>query len=63
MGTVNFSVPCDVKKAFNEAFEGENKSAILTQLMRQAVEARAAEAAGGGNRGATQAAAPDETRA
>lgn len=41
MSTVNFSVPPDVKKAFNEAFEGENRSAVLTQLMRQAVEARA----------------------
>lgn len=38
MGTVNFSVPEDVKKAFNEAFEGENKSAVLTRLMRRAVE-------------------------
>ena len=38
MATVNFSVPVDVKNAFNKAFEGENKSAILTGLMRQAVE-------------------------
>ena len=37
MGTVNFSVPDDVKQAFNEAFAGENKSAVLTQLMREAV--------------------------
>jgi hypothetical protein len=37
MGTVNFSVPDDVKEAFNEAFAGENKSAVLTQLMRDAV--------------------------
>lgn len=41
MSTVNFSVPGDVKKAFNKAFEGENRSAVLTHLMRQAVEARA----------------------
>lgn len=40
MATVNFSVPEDVKKAFNKTFEGENKSAILTGLMRQAVEER-----------------------
>lgn len=40
MATVNFSVPIDVKKAFNKAFEGENKSAILAALMRQAVEER-----------------------
>jgi hypothetical protein len=38
MGTVNFSVPDDVKDAFNAAFEGQNKSAIVTQLMREAVE-------------------------
>lgn len=40
MATVNFSVPEDVKREFNEAFAGENKSAVLTQLMRQAVEER-----------------------
>lgn len=40
MGTVNFSVPDDVKKAFNQAFKGENKSAVLARLMRQAVENR-----------------------
>jgi len=38
MATVNFSVPDDVKDAFNKAFKGENKSAILTHLMRNAVE-------------------------
>ena len=37
MTTVNFSVPEDVKQAFNAAFEGQNKSAVLTQLMRDAV--------------------------
>lgn len=37
MATVNFSVPEDVKQAFNIAFEGQNKSAVLTQLMRDAV--------------------------
>jgi hypothetical protein len=40
MATVNFSVPDDVKRAFNEVFAGENKSAVLTRLMRQAVEER-----------------------
>lgn len=40
MSTVNFSVPDDVKKAFNKAFAGENKSAVLARLMRQAVEER-----------------------
>jgi hypothetical protein len=40
VATVNFSVPEDVKRTFNRAFAGANKSAILAQLMRQAVEER-----------------------
>lgn len=40
MGTVNFSVPDKVKKAFNKAFTGENKSAILSRLMQEAVDER-----------------------
>jgi hypothetical protein len=40
MATVNFSVPPDVKEAFERAFAGQNKSAVLTALMRQAVEER-----------------------
>lgn len=38
MATVNFSVPEDVKQAFNAAFDGQNKSAVIADLMRQAVE-------------------------
>lgn len=38
MATVSFSVPDDVKEAFNEAFEGRNKSAVIADLMREAVE-------------------------
>lgn len=38
MATVNYSVPDDVKQAFNEAFNGRNKSAIIAELMRRAVE-------------------------
>ena len=38
MGTMNFSIPDDVKDKFNEVFEGENKSAIVSGLMRRAVE-------------------------
>ncbi|UZR30465.1 hypothetical protein [Methylococcus mesophilus] len=38
MATVNFSVPEDVKNAFNEAFKNQNKSAIIAELMREAVE-------------------------
>ena len=40
MATMNFSVPDDVKEAFNKAFKGENKSAIVAGLMRKAVEDR-----------------------
>ena len=38
MSTVNFSVPDDVKDAFNATFEGQNKSAVIADLMREAVE-------------------------
>ena len=38
MGTMNFSIPDDVKDAFNKAFEGENKSAVIARLMRRAIE-------------------------
>lgn len=38
MATVNFSVPDEVKQAFNEAFADQNKSAIIAELMMQAVE-------------------------
>ncbi len=37
MATVNFSVPDDVKQAFDAAFGDQNKSAIIAELMRQAV--------------------------
>ena len=40
MATVNFSVPPDVKDAFDKAFRRQNKSAVLTELMRQAVDER-----------------------
>ncbi|MDH5563087.1 MAG: hypothetical protein OEY91_05605 [Nitrospirota bacterium] len=38
MATMNFSVPEDVKKQFDKVFAGKNKSAVLTQLMEQAIE-------------------------
>ena len=38
MPTVNFSVPEDIKNAFNITFEGQNKSAVIADLMRVAVE-------------------------
>ncbi len=37
MAIVNFSVPDDVKKAFDKAFKGRNKSAVIAELMRRAV--------------------------
>jgi metal-responsive CopG/Arc/MetJ family transcriptional regulator len=40
VATVNFSVPDDVKRTFDRVFAGTNKSAIVAQLMRQAVEDR-----------------------
>ena len=38
MATMNFSIPDDVKEAFNKAFKGENKSAVVAGLMRRAIE-------------------------
>jgi metal-responsive CopG/Arc/MetJ family transcriptional regulator len=38
MAIVNFSVPDDVKAAFDRAFKKQNKSAIIAELMRRAVE-------------------------
>ena len=37
MAIVNYSVPEDVKRAFNETFKGRNKSAVIAELMREAV--------------------------
>ena len=38
MSTVNYSVPDKVKQAFNKMFKGKNKSAIIADLMTQAIE-------------------------
>jgi hypothetical protein len=37
MAIVNFSVPDEVKKAFDKAFKDRNKSAVIAELMRRAV--------------------------
>lgn len=37
MATMNFSVPDDVKESFNQTFANENKSAIVTRLLQEAV--------------------------
>lgn len=38
MSTVNYSVPDKVKQAFNKMFKGKNKSAIIADLMTEAIE-------------------------
>ncbi|MEX2123212.1 MAG: hypothetical protein WD795_04930 [Woeseia sp.] len=38
MATVNFSVPDEVKAAFDRTFKGQNKSAVIADLMRKAVD-------------------------
>lgn len=38
MSTVNYSVPEEVKQAFNKTFKGRNKSAVIAELMNEAVE-------------------------
>ncbi len=38
MATVNFSVPQEVKQEFNRTFAGRNKSAVIAELMREAIE-------------------------
>lgn len=40
MATVNFSVPEEIKEAFQKAFAKENRSAIIARLMQEAVEQR-----------------------
>ena len=46
MATMNFSVPDDLKTAFNETFRGYNKSAIVATLMREAIDREEAERQG-----------------
>jgi hypothetical protein len=38
VATVNFSVPDEVKAEFDKAFAGKNKSAIVAELMKRAVQ-------------------------
>lgn len=66
MPTVNFSVPEDVKQAFNAAYEGQNKSAVIADLMREAVaraERRRVHRAAVERMLATRADAPSATEA
>ena len=38
MATMNFSIPDDVKERFNQTFGNSNKSAIVAQLLEEAIE-------------------------
>ncbi len=38
MATMNFSIPNDVKERFNQTFVNANKSAIVAQLLEEAIE-------------------------
>ncbi len=38
MATMNFSIPDDVKERFNQTFVNSNKSAIVAQLLEEAIE-------------------------
>ena len=38
MATVNFSVPEEIKEAFNRVFAKKNKSAIIADMMAKAIE-------------------------
>lgn len=37
MATMNFSIPDDLRDAFNREFSGQNKSAVIARLMQQAI--------------------------
>ena len=41
MATVHYDIPEEVISAFNAAFAGQNKCAIVAELMREAVEREA----------------------
>ena len=37
MGTINFSVPDDIRDEFNRCFAAQNKSAVLVQYIERAI--------------------------
>ena len=37
MATMSFIVPDDLKKAFDKAYQGQNKSAVITELMKERI--------------------------
>ena len=38
MANMSFVVPDDVKKAFDKAYHGQNISAVMTELIKEAIE-------------------------
>lgn len=38
MGTMNFSIPDEVKDRFNDLFDGQNKSAVVTRALEREIE-------------------------
>ena len=38
MSTMNFSVPDRVKEEFNKYYAGENKSAVMTRMLEEAID-------------------------
>lgn len=38
MAAVRFKIPDEVEDAFNATFAGQDKNAIITELMREAIE-------------------------
>ena len=38
MAMMNFSIPDDLKERFNQTFVNSNKSAIVAQLLEEAIE-------------------------
>ena len=38
MGTMNFSIPDELKEKFNAVFKDANKSAIIARMMERAIE-------------------------
>ncbi len=37
MATMNFSIPDEIRDAFNREFSAQNKSAVIARLMQQAI--------------------------
>ena len=38
MAAVQFKIPDEVEDAFNAAYAGQDKNAVITELMREAIE-------------------------